>query len=71
MDANSQCGCANLLFTNFFLENCMKVKEMGPRGCVPGALLDQSENSQLESLVAAMVICLRQANFLSKTIMRS
>ena len=30
--ANSQSGCANLLFCNYFAENCMKMKEFGPRG---------------------------------------
>ena len=30
--ANSQSGCANLLFCKFFVENCMRMKEFGPRG---------------------------------------
>ena len=30
--ANSQDGCANLLFCNFLAENCIKMKEFGPRG---------------------------------------
>ena len=30
--ANSQSGCANLLFCKFFAENCMKMKEIGPQG---------------------------------------
>ena len=30
--ANSQSGCANLLFCKFFAENCMKMKESGPGG---------------------------------------
>ena len=34
---NSQSGCTDLLFCNFFAENCMKMKEFGPR--VPGAPL--------------------------------
>ena len=40
--ANPQSGCANLLFRKFFAENCMKMKEFGPRGGahVPGAPLD-------------------------------
>ena len=29
-----------LLFFNFFVENCMKMKEFGPRGGVPGAPLN-------------------------------
>ena len=29
---NSQSGCANLLFCKFVAENCMKMKEFGPRG---------------------------------------
>ena len=32
--ANSQMGCANLLFCNCFAENCMKMKEFGPLGHV-------------------------------------
>ena len=28
---NSQSGCANLLFYNFFAENCIKMKEFGTR----------------------------------------
>ena len=27
-------GCANLLFGKIFAENCMKLKEVGPRGGV-------------------------------------
>ena len=43
--ANSQNGCANLLFCNFFAENCMKMKEFGPGvGRVPGAPLDPPLN---------------------------
>ena len=30
--ANSQSGCANLLFCNFFAKNYMKMKEFGPPG---------------------------------------
>ena len=38
---NSQSGCANLLFCNFFAKNCMEMKEFGPRrGCIPGARFD-------------------------------
>ena len=29
--ANSQSGCANLIFYNFLAENCKKMKEFGPR----------------------------------------
>ena len=29
---NSQSGCANLLFCNFFAENCMRMKEFGTGG---------------------------------------
>ena len=29
-DANSQSGCANLLFCKFFAENSMKMNEFGP-----------------------------------------
>ena len=32
--ANSQSGCSNLLFCNFFVENCMKMKEFGSRGVI-------------------------------------
>ena len=36
-DTNSQSGCANLIFYNFFAENCMKMKEFGPdREKAPG-----------------------------------
>ena len=40
-DTNSQSGGANLLFGQKFPENCMKMKEFGPRGgaFVPGAPL--------------------------------
>ena len=39
---NFQGGDANLLFNQIFPENCMKMKEFGPRGGarVPGAPLD-------------------------------
>ena len=30
--ANSQSGCTNLLFCEFFAKNCMKMKQFGPRG---------------------------------------
>ena len=33
--ANSQSGCANLLFCKFFAENCRKMKEFGPEARVP------------------------------------
>ena len=32
MGANSQSGCDNLLFRNFFAEHCKKMKEFGPQG---------------------------------------
>ena len=35
--ANSKSGCVTLLFCKLFAENCMKMKEFGPRGAhVPG-----------------------------------
>ena len=39
--ANSQSGCANL----FFRPNCMKMKEFGPPGGVPGAPLKSATAS--------------------------
>ena len=33
--ANSPSGCADLLFYNFFAENCMKMKEFEPRVTCP------------------------------------
>ena len=39
--ANSQNGCANLLFCKSLAENCTKMKEFGPprEACVPGTPL--------------------------------
>ena len=34
-------GCANLLFCSHFAENCMKMKNLGGKGGVPGAQLDR------------------------------
>ena len=41
-DANSQKGCANLLFCKNFAEKCMKTKEFGSKGYAPGTPLDPS-----------------------------
>ena len=50
--ANSQNRCANLLFCNFFVQNCMKMKEFGRGGGarVPGASLDAPLYSMSENM---------------------
>ena len=41
--ANHQGGGANLLFGRNFPEKCMKMKEFGPGGRVPGASLKSAK----------------------------
>ena len=47
--ANSQIGCANLLFYNFFAENCIKMTEFEPGACIPGIPLNPPISSTIAS----------------------
>ena len=45
-DANLKRGSENILFGQFFPERCMKMREIGPTGGVPGAPLDLPQWNQ-------------------------
>ena len=50
--ANSQSGCANLLFCKFFAESCMKMKDLDPGNRPP----PRSPNAPMENPGSAPVV---------------